>query len=166
MGKFNKYFGNVGDAKVTGQSRYYVPGKYLIETVSVEIHENHKRDVFMPWTATVIEFEGAEYTKVNGERVDTAGEYKAGDTVTYNPKISHPEMGLANAKRVGIAFRMALTGEDEGAATLAVDEDFMGAIVDPDQQSVIVGQRFHVEAFHKTTKAGNDFTVVNFRPAE
>lgn len=130
-------FGGIENAKTSDKLPNIMPGRYVLEVTGVKVIATRaKGDMF------ISEFKVLE----NG---GTAGENPVGSTCSHLIKLSL-DSAMGNVK----GFVQALTGEAK------VTSDLVDGLVSPENPAA--GTKVRAEAFMIKTKAGADFTKVNY----
>ena len=137
-----------GASAPSGSGVYIAPGDYLVELLAVKLFKSSKdgSDIF------VVE------SKVVDVRLAYDGSNKVGETVSLIKNLTkQPKMAASDVK-VFVAAAAEMPFDMVTAATVekAVEDD--GA--------AFAGLLMEVHAFNRKTKAGGDFTVVQWAAAE
>lgn len=103
-------------ATIFGSGRNPEPGSFKCVELQKIIYKNTSNPkkagaAFLIGEHTVLEFTGTTYTNVKGEKIDTTGIFKTGDSVSRVIKISDPMYGKANTKEYMAAVWQAYSGQ-------------------------------------------------------
>ncbi len=153
-------FSGLGKAKSTQGGLYVRPGNYLFQVLAVKEQASQvgSRKFFI-----------AELKVIEAQKTDKNIEPNGVDTepawlVELPGK--YPELALGNIKNFLMAaygYQAEAEGEDAPGED-DIDEDAADAAVTEDNP--LMGVFIRAEAFQKKTKAGGDFTRVNFETPE
>ena len=134
-------FDAISEAQVYGGGRYITPGKYELKVKELKTFESTKAP-------------GRHYFAAEFEVVETTAEdYVEGDVVTWLVNMDNKQTSANNL----LAFALALSPENKPED---ISPQVMEDLVAPEQPAC--GILMKADAFLIKTRAGNDFTKVNW----
>jgi len=140
-------FAGIKAESATKSGRYIQPGQHVLTVREIKLFESSQKKG--KWFFCV-EADVDEYTAE-----DEAAPYGSGSVVSWLVNMEQPS-ALGNVKGFAMALLPDTPEED-------LDETAMEQLVSPEQPAA--GIRVKADAVNIKTRAGNDFTKVNWSPA-
>ena len=140
-------FGGIDKARASGSGRYFVPGLYKLEVKELKVIPSQQKSTdFFVATFEILSYQ--QHASMDGKP-----EFASGEEVTWLVDMDQ-KSALGNIKGFGLALLPGSKDED-------ITEEVMEGMIGPEQpgSGVIV----EATAINVKTRAGNDFTKINWR---